>query len=190
MRLQVLDDGQRLRARLFLRVAARLGGNEVDDVAKTALYRPEFFGRPWLTLLREVMRGPSYWTPAERELIGAATSKLNDCSFCARVHTQTADIESADGQADPRPTLAALLVFLEKLTVSPDSVTASDVESVRAAGVPDEAIVDAIHVNFIFNTVNRLAHSFDYTWKSDDHLAAGAQALHRFGYRLPGVLVR
>lgn len=189
MRVGVIDDGQRLRAKLFRRAVTLLGGTDIDDVGKTSLYRPEFVGRPWLVLLRAVMRGPSYWTPDERELIAVATSNLNACPYCVRVHTQIARIESGATPDTPRPELTATLTLLEKLTMNPDGVTSADVDIVRAAGVPEDAIVDALHVNLIFNVVNRLAHAFDYSWDSDDHVIAGAQALHRFGYRLPSFLM-
>lgn len=190
MRVGVLDHGQRLRAKLFRRAVTLIGGTDIDDVGKTSLYRPEFFGRPWLALLREVLRGPSYWTPAERELIAVATSNLNACPYCVRVHTEVARIEAGATPDTPRPELTATLTLLEQVTMNPDGVASAAVDAVRAAGVPEDAIVDALHVSFIFNVVNRLAHAFGYSWDSDDHVVVGAQALHRFGYRAPSFLLR
>jgi AhpD family alkylhydroperoxidase len=59
-----------------------------------ALYRPDFFGNPMFTMGSEVLRGPSYWTPGEREYSAVYTSRLNDCPFCVRIHTETTRVES------------------------------------------------------------------------------------------------
>ena len=39
------------------------------------------FGRPFLRLLREVMRGQSDWTVGERETFAAVVSRFNQCVF-------------------------------------------------------------------------------------------------------------
>jgi hypothetical protein len=56
---------------------------------------------------------------------------------------------------------------------------------VRAAGVPDEAIVDALHVGFIVNCTNRPANAFGFGWESDHQVRLGANVIHRTSYRLP-----
>ena len=56
-------------------------GAEGFDVLKVMTYRPEFFGSPYCDLLQDVMRGPSDWSPGERELFAAFTSRLNQCPF-------------------------------------------------------------------------------------------------------------
>ncbi len=48
---------------------------------KTLHYRPEIFGRPFSKTLDTAMRGPSDWSPAERELFAAYVSSLNQCPF-------------------------------------------------------------------------------------------------------------
>jgi uncharacterized peroxidase-related enzyme len=195
MRLEVLERGHRLRARLFIRLVRRLTGQRLDSVAQMALYRPGFFGAPMLTLVAEVLRGPSYWSPAERELLAVVTSRLNDCPFCVRIHTATTRIESegridAEDAGSVRPQLAAVMPLLEKVSRTPERVSPSDIHAVRAAGVPDEAIVDALHVNLTFNIMNRLANAFDFAWDSDDHVRLGAKVIHRIRYRLPRFLMR
>jgi len=53
----------------------------VSDISLALRYRPELFGHPFSVLLQEVMKGPSEWTEAERELFAAFVSALNQCPF-------------------------------------------------------------------------------------------------------------
>lgn len=195
MRLPILENGHRLRARLFMRLVRRLTRQHIDAIAQMALYRPQFFGSPMLDLGPEVIRGPSYWSPGEREFLAAYTSRLNECPFCARIHTETTRVESAgridvDDLTSVRPQVAAVLPLLDKVTRTPELVGPPDIEAVRTAGVPDEAIIDALHVNLIFNIMNRLANAFDFAWDSEEHVRVGAKVIHRISNRLPAFLMR
>ncbi len=81
MRLRNVATGQRLRHKLLLammRVAMRA---RVPDVLRVNLYRPELFGRPFTAWVQEAMRGPSDWSPGERELFAAFVSCQNQCPF-------------------------------------------------------------------------------------------------------------
>jgi hypothetical protein len=53
----------------------------VSDISLALRYRPELFGRPFGELLQDVMKGPSEWTEAERELFAAFVSAQNQCPF-------------------------------------------------------------------------------------------------------------
>jgi hypothetical protein len=53
----------------------------VSDISLALRYRPELFGLPFSELLQEVMKGPSEWSEAERELFAAFVSSLNQCPF-------------------------------------------------------------------------------------------------------------
>ena len=50
-------------------------------MVKTHLYRPGLFGRWASPAFQDIMRGPSAWTPGERELFAAYTSRLLQCPF-------------------------------------------------------------------------------------------------------------
>jgi len=81
MRLRCVESGhdpQEARALDFIRAAR---GSEPRDVLKMLHYRPEIFGRPFSKALDTAMRGPSDWSPAERELFAAYVSSLNQCPF-------------------------------------------------------------------------------------------------------------
>ena len=69
---------------IFIRLVRVLSRQRIDAAAQMSLYRPEFFGDPMWTIGPEVLRGPSYWTPAEREYRGVRHSRLNECPFCVR----------------------------------------------------------------------------------------------------------
>lgn len=195
MRLDVLERGHRSPARLFLRFARLVSGESMDDVVRTGLHRPQLWGRPFFVLIQEVMRGPSFWTAAEREYMAACVSRLNECPFCLRAHAQTTQIESRgrldlEDPATIRRELAAVLPLVEMVTTAPETVTAADVVAVREAGVPDDAIVDALHVALIFNTVNRMANALGWSWESEKQVQVAAQAIHRLRYRLPAFVMR
>ena len=53
----------------------------VSDISRALRFRPELFGEPFGELLQEVMKGPSEWTEAERELFAAFISLRNQCPF-------------------------------------------------------------------------------------------------------------
>ena len=90
-----------------------------------------------------------------------------------------------DHQRAPIPEkLRATLTFLRKMTLDPDALTADDASAVRAAGVTDDALRDAIHVAFMFNIINRVADALNFAIPSDAGFASSAQMLLRFGYRL------
>jgi hypothetical protein len=81
MRLGVVDAGHDARGAAVLESLRRKFGREPAGVLKTLQYRPELFGRPFSATLERAMRGPSAWSPGERELFAAFTSALNQCPF-------------------------------------------------------------------------------------------------------------
>lgn len=83
MRLRRVATGHRLPQKALLSMIRLMAHDpaEPQDIVKTVLYRPEFFGRPYSDLVHELMRGPSEWSPGERELLAAFTSHLNECRF-------------------------------------------------------------------------------------------------------------
>jgi alkylhydroperoxidase family enzyme len=70
----------------------------------------------------------------------------------------------ADWRTAPiEPGLRATLGLLEKVTLRPTRVAPDDIAAVRAAGVSDEAIEDALAVCAGFNLIDRLADAFAFT---------------------------
>jgi len=69
----------------------------------------------------------------------------------------------ADHRTAPiEPGLRATLDLLQKVTLTPRDVTRDDVDAVRAAGVSDEAIEDALAVCACFNLIDRVADSLGF----------------------------
>jgi alkylhydroperoxidase family enzyme len=79
----------------------------------------------------------------------------------------------------------AMLGFLETMTLRPDTLTRDDADAVRAAGVGDDALVDAIHVGALFNMIVRLADSFEFEVLTADRERERAPARLDRGYALP-----
>lgn len=186
MRLSVLDHGHRRRARFFLGMVRRRSGVDMPDVVTMLLYRPEFLGGPMLDLTASSMRGPSYWTVPEREFFAASTARLFRCQFCIEAHTELTRLAS-DGAldaADPVAARAEALAMRDFLAgVSRTPATLGPVPDVPAA-----AVREALHVNLVWNVINRLGLAFGFLLR-DGQLESGTKALHRHGYRMPGFLV-
>jgi alkylhydroperoxidase family enzyme len=85
--------------------------------------------------------------------------------------------------------LRATLGFLQKLTLWPTEISVIDVDKVRAAGVSDQAIEDAIYVCFIFSVLARLADAFDFDLTTPARWQVGGKVFYWLGYSrtsLPG----
>ena len=80
--------------------------------------------------------------------------------------------------------LRSTLGFLEKVTLSPAEVSSADVTALRAAGVSDRAIEEALYVCFAFNVMDRLADAFDFTLQTERGVKQNSQLLYKLGYRL------
>ncbi len=81
MRLDVVDRGHAPEEAAILQEIRERSGVEPLGVVKTLLYRPDLFGTPFSDELDVVMRGPSDWSPGERELFAGFTSLLLQCPF-------------------------------------------------------------------------------------------------------------
>ncbi|HUG41322.1 MAG TPA: hypothetical protein VMM12_12610 [Longimicrobiales bacterium] len=78
--------------------------------------------------------------------------------------------------------LRAALGFMEKLTLEPDRVTAADMAPLRAAGLSDAAIEEAIHVCALFNIYDRVADTLEFDVPGRESFAHGAEMLLKRGY--------
>ena len=195
MRLPDYSRGRSRRQRAALWLTRRAGA-ELDDVAKVSMRRPAFFGRPFLALTHEALRGDSVWSVGEREFFAAVVSAANSCTFCVGTHGEIArltlghapDDSWKDGRYGVKVTATANL--LDALTRDPDAVPHTELTAARSAGLGDEALIDALHVAYVFNLINRIADALDFGYRSERDRLRGARILRRNGYRLPGWLLR
>ncbi len=143
---------------------------------------------PLLDYHHVLLRGPSPFTVAQRELIAVYISALNECHYCHGVHAATAaafgvaedvvtalvaDVESAAVEDPMKP----VLLLLRTLTLHPSKVRDAEVAAVYAAGWDERALHDAVSVCALFNFMNRLVEGLgiaatpDYYRTSSERLA-------------------
>ena len=193
MRLDILNRGYSPGTKLLFRIIRLMSGRPLPDAAKLVFYRPGFYGSRAKELTHEAMRGPSPWTVADRELMAAYVSRVNECAFCVGAHTATAaqayqdnakvqavlaDLEGAPVEEPLRATLR----MLGKLTAQ-GTVSADDMREVLKAGVSARQAEDALAVCAAFDTTNRLADAFGFEVLSPEDFEAGAKYLLKRGYR-------
>ena len=79
----------------------------------------------------------------------------------------------------------AMCAYLEKMTMSPETLTVADARELKAAGVSREAAEGALFVAFCFNQIVRIADALDWEIPPPAGFTASARSLLRFGYSLP-----
>jgi uncharacterized peroxidase-related enzyme len=193
MRLEILNTGYSAGTRVLFAVIRLFSGHPVPDAAKLVFYRPDFYGARAKKFTHEAMRGPSAWSVADRELMAAYVSKVNESAFCIRAHTATASQAYQDGakvqavladleSAPIEEPIRATLRMLGKLTAQ-RALTAEDMREVLSAGVSPRQVEDALAVCVAFNTTGRLADAFGFEILSPEGFEAGAKYLLKRGYR-------
>ena len=147
---------------------------------------------PLIEFHEVLLRGPSPFTTAERELIAAYVSGLNRCEYCHGVHTATAERMGVEVGLLPRivqggelddvaPKLRPVLALARKLTLSPHSATKADAEALLAAGWDDSALYYAVAVTALFNLMNRLVEGLGIEL-DPSYVAPASRRLAERGY--------
>lgn len=148
--------------------------------------------KPLIEFHEALLRGESPFSEAERELIAAYVSGLNGCRYCHGVHTATAEalgvhegavrnllegIDSAPVDQRMKP----VLLFVEKLTRTPDGMTREDADAVYAAGWSQDALYHAVATCALFNFMNRLVEGLGIELQ-DAYVPVAAERLSKRGY--------
>ena len=76
-----------------------------------------------------------------------------------------------------------MLPILTKVTLDHEAVTADDLRPALAAGVTRAALVEALHVGYLFNTITRLADTFEFHVGPPAAFAVSAKRLLSRGYK-------
>lgn len=113
-----------------------------------------------LRLYKVVEACPSALTPLERTLAAFVTSTRNGTPHCASgLRLKLAEL-GVDPDAPPAgdPRTGAIAAYAEKLTRAPGSITAEDIEGLRAVGLGDLEILDLNNIVAYYNYINRVAN--------------------------------
>ncbi|MEL6348558.1 MAG: hypothetical protein AAFV53_35970 [Myxococcota bacterium] len=81
MRLAGVREDIPLMVRLGFGVIRAVGRYQMPDVAYALIHRKDLFGEPFSRWLQRLMRGPSEWRVAERELFASFTATRLFCVF-------------------------------------------------------------------------------------------------------------
>lgn len=168
MKLKNVESGHTLTQKVMLALFPVLSGARAPDFSRILMYRPEVFGKPFGRYAHSVLRTPSrFWSVGERELFGSYISAKNDCDYCRELHCRIAaralgrsDVDDLISRAfSLRPEVTAVFDFLDRLEQEPSSLTPGDLAPMRALGIPDEAIMEAVHAAAVLSVANRVVNA-------------------------------
>lgn len=192
MRLDEITRGDSVRSRALISFISLVSGMRLPDAARVAFYDKGFVAGALGAWTQAAMRGPSDWSIGERELMAAMVATWNGSAFCMGAHRATAGKRVSKATVDAAmqdyrkaglaSRLEATLTFLEKLTQTPDDVTADDARRVLAAGVSTAALHDAAAVCAIFNMISRYADALQFDIPTDADYDKAADMLLKRGY--------
>lgn len=150
----------------------------IPGIRSLVLFRPET-GKPLYDLAQVLLRGESPLSEAERELIAAYVSSLNNCMFCMNSHAAASKCLYGDEKnivdevlrdmphALISEKLKALLNIAGKVQVLGKEVTKYDVEAARELGATDREIHDTVLIAAAFCMYNRYVDGLA-SWTPDD----------------------
>lgn len=137
----------------------------VPGIRSLVMFRPET-GKPLYDLAQVLLRAESPLTSAERELIAAHVSSLNNCMFCMSSHAAAARELYGDERAvvdcvlyNQEVSLSAkmksLLTIAGHVQQNGKAVTPEDIAEARKHGATDRDIHDTVLIAAAFCMFNR-----------------------------------
>ena len=191
MRLPSVERGDTLFYRLLIPFISFVSGLRLPDAARAVFYHKEFFGEPMSRWTQAAMRGESVWSVGERELMAAMTADWNSSAFCIGAHGAIAarvlgkplvSASMSNDSAQLSPDMEAILPFLEKLTKTPNQLTAQDVQALLKKGLSSQAIEDAAAACVLFNITTRCADGLGYALLDEADFDKAAAMMLKRGY--------
>lgn len=166
-----------------------------DGTMRHMFHRWPELAAPLTDYTEKLMRGPSPFTPAERELIATITSATNACHFCTGSHRATAEAMGIDGDvveaimedidnADIASAMKPIFAMVKKLTRTPSKIVKRDVDAVFDAGWNEEAFHHAVSICALFNYYNRILDAYGIRME-DSYYAEAGQRMAKEGYVAP-----
>jgi uncharacterized peroxidase-related enzyme len=168
----------------------------IPGIRSLVLFRPET-GKPLYDLAQVLLRGPSTLSPAERELIAAYTSYLNDCMFCMSSHAAAArclyqekkdivdDVLSNMQRSGVNDKMKALLNIAGKVQVSGKEVMRNDIDLAKRQGATDREIHDTVLIAAAFCMFNRYVDGLASFTPEDPAVYEEMGKRMAKGYKLP-----
>lgn len=160
----------------------RGASGNVDNVVKVHSLRPHTLEGHY-TLYKSILHHPDNVLPAETlEALGVFTSMTNGCEYSTAHHFEglrrlladdprAAAIREAFAADRPEDVYSgkelALLRYARKLTLSPATISKSDIDGLRDAGATDGEILEANQVISYFNYANRTLDGLGVTLVGD-----------------------
>lgn len=134
--------------RLYEQIGKARGG--VADIHQVQSLNPPALAAH-LELYKAIMFRPSPLSRAWREAIAVAVSRANQCAYCEAHHG--AALAALGGAPDvPK----GLQVWAARVARQPERSNEEDIEALRALGLDDRGILDAILTVAYFSFANRL----------------------------------
>ncbi len=142
--------------------------------------------KPLNELAEILLRTDVDMSKAERELIAAHVSSLNDCFFCSNSHLNaslaqygaaprliTPRVDDVAKGLEVRPVIQVLLKIATKVQQGGKSVTDADVQAAYALGATDRMIHDTVLIAAAFCMYNRYVDGLATFTPNDPNVYAG-----------------
>lgn len=139
---------------------------DLPGIRSLAVFRPET-ARPLYALAHALLRNPSPLSTAERELLAAYVSSLNQCRFCTESHAAAARALFKNGadvvdevlrdadSSSVSPKLKALLRIARKVQEGGKQVRPEIIRAAREEQANDLEIHDTVLISAAFCMFNR-----------------------------------